>query len=231
MGSIKENMLVQLLSQSDAMTKFVLFLLLCMSILCWTVFFYKVVMFAIKRKQMREALLYLKRIHSLDDLRTIAAVFTQTLPGYVIAKNLSFLKSLLEIRESKAPLTEHELELLKQRVEQTIYNIIHREESYLPVLSSSATAAPLLGLFGTIWGLMHAFVGISEAQQADIVSIAPGIAEALITTLVGLMVAIPALLMFHFLTTQVNHLEQQLYNLADKLSWIVQTISKHEGED
>ncbi len=224
MGLFSDNILAQLVAQSDAMTKFVLFVLLFMSVLCWAVFFYKIVLFNLKRRQMRSALKYLKKVHTLDDLRTMAAAFAHTLPGYVTAKNLSFLKSLLEMKESKVPLSEHELELLQQRVEQTIDNIIHNEESYLSILSSTAAAAPLLGLFGTIWGLVQAFVSISQQQQADIATIAPGMAEALVTTLVGLMVAIPAMLMSHYLHAQVRNLEQQLLNLADKLAWIVQTL-------
>jgi biopolymer transport protein TolQ len=224
MGLITDNMVMQLLAQSDAMTKFVLLILLFMSVLCWAVFFYKIVLFNLKRREMRSALQHLKKVHTLDDLRTMAAAFAHTLPGYVVAKNLSFLKSLLETNESRIPLSEHELELLQQRVEQTIDNITYKEESYLFILSSTVAVAPLLGLFGTIWGLVHSFVNISQQQQADITTIAPGMAEALITTLFGLMVAIPAMLMSHYLQVQVRNLEQQLLNFADKLSWLVQTI-------
>lgn len=224
MGLFEGNALLDLFTQSDAMTKFVLFVLLVMSILCWTIFFYKIVLFKIKKRQLRSALNYLKKVHSLDDLRTMAAAFAQTLPGYVITKNLSFLKSLLELKENKVPLTEHELELLQQRVEQTIDDVVYREESYLPILSASYTAAPLLGLFGTVWGLVHSFVRISQLQQADITTVAPGIAEALLTTVVGLMVAIPSLLMFYYLNTQVRNLEHKLLNLADKLAWMVQIL-------
>ena len=95
MGLFEGNALVDLFMQSDAMTKFVLFVLLVMSILCWTIFFYKIVLFRIKRRQLKDALMYLKKVYTLDDLRTMAAAFTQTLPGYVIAKNLSFLKAFL----------------------------------------------------------------------------------------------------------------------------------------
>lgn len=220
----KGNALAQLLLQSDAMTKFILFVLLLMSIVCWTIFLYKIVLFVIKGRQMHTALKYLKKIHTIDDLRIMAAEFSNTLPGYVINKNLLFLKSFLEIKDAKNPLSEHELELLQQRIEQTIDGVVHREQSYLPILFSSAAVSPLLGLFGTIWGLMHSFVNISQKQQADIVTIAPGLAEALITTLAGLMVAIPSLLMFHYLNNEVRHIEQKLYNLADRLAWIVQMI-------
>jgi biopolymer transport protein TolQ len=101
--------------------------------------------------------------------------------------------------------------------------LLHNEE-YLAVLSSSAAVAPLLGLFGTVWGLIHAFIRISETQVADIATIAPGIAEALITTLAGLLVAIPALVMFNYLHTKTRALEQQLITLADRITFIFQQL-------
>jgi biopolymer transport protein TolQ len=86
----------------------------------------------------------------------------------------------------------------------------------------SAGVSPLLGLFGTVWGLIHAFVRISEKQSADIATVAPGIAEALITTLAGLMIAIPSLMMFSYLTTQLKSIEHRLIGVADRFSLILQ---------
>lgn len=71
---------------------------------------------------------------------------------------------------------------------------------------------------------MHAFIRISEKQSADIATVAPGIAEALITTLAGLLVAIPALVMYHYLMSQVRIIERQLFVIADKFNYIVQKI-------
>jgi biopolymer transport protein ExbB/TolQ len=80
----------------------------------------------------------------------------------------------------------------------------------------------LLGLFGTVWGLIHAFIRISEKQAADITVVAPGIAEALITTLAGLIVAIPALIMYNYLIVRVRHIETQMVQLADRIAFIAQ---------
>ena len=94
-------------------------------------------------------------------------------------------------------------ELPAKKVAINVDAIVVHEESYLPFLSTSAAVAPLLGLFGTVWGLIHAFMRISEKQVADITTVAPGIAEALVTTLAGLFVAIPALIMFNYLNIQL----------------------------
>jgi biopolymer transport protein TolQ len=107
---------------------------------------------------------------------------------------------------------------------QTIDDMLHQEESYLPFISTCGGVATLLGLFGTIWGLVHSFVRISELQSADIATVAPGIAEALITTLVGLMVAIPAVVMFNYLSVQVRDVEQRLVVFANRFAGVVQKL-------
>ncbi len=113
---------------------------------------------------------------------------------------------------------------MERHIDNNIESVIMHNESYLPVLSSCANVATLLGLFGTVWGLIHSFMRISESQVADIATMAPGIAEALITTLAGLIVAIPALMMFNYLHTKTRMLEHNLIILADRMTFIFQQL-------
>jgi biopolymer transport protein TolQ len=99
--------------------------------------------------------------------------------------------------------------------------IIHENEVNLSILSVSAAVAPLIGLFATVWGLIHSFVSISALKNADITTVAPGIAEALIVTLAGLMVAIPALVSFHSIATRIRDLEHRLQNLLSKVEFVI----------
>ena len=103
----------------------------------------------------------------------------------------------------------------------TLDEMMHHEERYLTVLSTAASVSPLLGLFGTVWGLVQAFIKIGEQQSADIAAVAPGIAEALITTIAGLLVAIPALILYSYLTSQVRSVEQQLCAVGDACNVIM----------
>jgi biopolymer transport protein TolQ len=208
------NALWQLIIQSDSMSQGVMFLLLVMSIACWTIFLYKIILFRIKMKQLYQALHTIQTLDSFDQLLTLSTKFKGTIPGYFLAKNLHFLKSMLA-KESCRSLQEHEYTLLEQHLDQTIDELVRTQETYNVFLSTSAAVAPLLGLFGTVWGLVHAFIRISEQQTADIATVAPGIAEALITTLAGLMVAIPALVMFNLLSSYLRQLEHKLISLAD----------------
>ncbi|OQA34783.1 MAG: Biopolymer transport protein ExbB [Candidatus Dependentiae bacterium ADurb.Bin331] len=224
MIQMQTNPVVLLIAQSDLMTKIVLLILLFLSIFSWALFLYKLVIGAIKRRQMARILHALKVAHTIDEIASVASIHAHTLPGVLMTKNLSVLKSLLESRQTYSVLSDRELELLENNLEQTIDEAIATEESFLPFFAATAAVSPLLGLFGTVWGLIHSFVRIAEKQQADIPTIAPGIAEALITTLAGLMVAIPALMMFHYLNTRVRSLEYLLLRLADKFSWSINTL-------
>lgn len=220
------NSLWQLVVQSDSVSKLVLWILLFLSIACWTTFLYKIVLLKLKTRHMKKALAAIKAMNSLDDMLMVATQLADTVPGYFLSKNLSYLKMLLEAQKEsgKSELSERDWELLQQHMYQTVDNMVHNDESFVALLSTSAAISPLLGLFGTVWGLVHSFIRISEKQSADITTVAPGIAEALITTLAGLIVAIPALVMFNYLLVQIRYLEQQYTVFADKIGLVVQKL-------
>lgn len=115
----------------------------------------------------------LNAIDTFDELRSLALAFSDTLPGYFLRKNFSVLKMFLELEPNKTTLQERELASLQHHIEQTIEDVLQVEESYLPFLFTSASVSPLLGLFGTVWGLVHSFIRISEKQSADITTVAP----------------------------------------------------------
>lgn len=221
------NSLWHLVAQADVVTKVVLLILLFLSILCWAIFFYKLILLRIKRGQMRTVRKAMKNVTTFEQLLEVASTHTGTLPGYFLTRNLTFLKSLLSTPEGepKKRLSSTELDLVHQHVDQTVEDIVYAEESYLPFLSTTAAIAPLIGLFGTVWGLVHAFVRISERQSADITTIAPGIAEALVTTLAGLVVAIPAFVMYSYCSSQVRKLDRYLVSLSDRFIVLVQRLS------
>lgn len=218
------NSLWMLVAQSDYITKMVLLILLGLSVLCWTIFLYKVILLRIKKRQLALLSKRLATIEAFDELRALTLAFNDTLPGYFLRKSFGTLKMFLDSEQGKTSLNEKEITSIEHQIEQNLEDILQTEESYLPVLFTSASVAPLLGLFGTVWGLVHAFIRISEKQSADIATVAPGIAEALITTLAGLLVAIPALVMYHYLVSQIRVIERQLFVIADKFNYIVQRL-------
>ncbi|WP_136634686.1 protein TolQ [Pseudooceanicola onchidii] len=91
----------------------------------------------------------------------------------------------------------------------------------LPVLATVGSTAPFVGLFGTVWGIMHAFIGIAESQNTNLAVVAPGIAEALLATGLGLLAAIPAVIFYNKLSTDVDRIVGGYEAFADEFSTIL----------
>ena len=83
---------------------------------------------------------------------------------------------------------------------------LERLEGGLPLLATVGSTSPYVGLFGTVWGIMNAFIAIGNVKQATLASVAPGIAEALIATAVGLFAAIPAVIAYNFFTARLDQI-------------------------
>lgn len=220
-----KNALAQLILQSDALSKLTLLLLLVVSIICWTITFYKLFNLYNQKKQLQELENAIRTSTDLQDLTQTVSAYRNSSAGELVIKYLNSLKIALKNTNSLNQLSEQELDYLQFLSDQNLDQIVYENETNLSVLSVSAAVAPLLGLFGTVWGLIHSFVSISALKNADITTVAPGIAEALIVTLAGLIVAIPALVSFHSINTRIRELEHKLQNLMAKVEFIVRNSS------
>lgn len=99
---------------------------------------------------------------------------------------------------------------------------LDRLESNLSFLATIGSISPYVGLFGTVWGIMNAFIGLGSVQQATLAMVAPGIAEALIATAMGLFAAIPAVIAYNRFTYRVEKVDNQYVNFMDELMAILQ---------
>jgi biopolymer transport protein TolQ len=97
-----------------------------------------------------------------------------------------------------------------------------RLEHSLSMLATIGSTSPYVGLFGTVWGIMNAFIGLGNVQQATLAMVAPGIAEALIATAMGLFAAIPAVIAYNRYADQVSRIELRYDAFAEELSTILQ---------
>lgn len=219
------NALWELVKQSDRISQLVLLILLVLSIACWTVFIYKYIMMRIKKQQTDDLLVKLNKGMTVDELLTLGRMTSDTQPGNFLHTIVTYIKELVTTRGSMPAAQAGDM--VDQYVDQSLDELMHEEESYLPLLSTTTGVATLLGLFGTIWGLIHSFVRIAQMQSADIATVAPGIAEALITTLAGLMVAIPAMVMYNVLAAKIRKLEHKYILLADKISALLEPLFKN----
>jgi biopolymer transport protein TolQ len=105
-------------------------------------------------------------------------------------------------------------------------------EKHLPMLATVASVAPYIGLFGTVWGIMNSFIGLASQSQASLAVVAPGIAEALIATAMGLFAAIPAVLAYNRYAAKVDSVIHSYHTFVDEFSSILhrQAHSKRPAE-
>ena len=94
-------------------------------------------------------------------------------------------------------------------------------EKHLPILATVASVSVYIGLFGTVWGIMNAFFDLANQSQASLAVVAPGIAEALFATEMGLFAAIPAVLAFNRYSASVNSISDSYYTFMDEFSSIL----------
>jgi biopolymer transport protein TolQ len=237
--SIFKSTAWQLIARADWLCWLILLGLFALSVFCVAIMAFKYLSFRRQKKHLEILLSRLKNIHSFNDLISISKEFKDSIGGFLLFSGLTELKSLLDINSKKRVvnkedadevlpyISDKDLEYLKLSLDQETGNILMDLESYLPVLSTSAAAAPLIGLFGTIWGLIRSFVDISQDKSTEIATVAPGLAEALVATLAGLIVAIPALIAFHYFAYQVRKFDYNLSILQEKFLGIVkQTFVK-----
>jgi len=95
-------------------------------------------------------------------------------------------------------------------------------EQHLPFLASVGSVSPYIGLFGTVWGIMNSFTALGNVQQATLAMVAPGIAEALIATAVGLFAAIPAVIFYNRFATEIDRLLNRYENFSDEFATVLQ---------
>ena len=91
-------------------------------------------------------------------------------------------------------------------------------EHHIPLLATVGSTSPYIGLFGTVWGIMHSFQGLAAVKQATIATVAPGISEALVATAMGLLAAIPAVIFYNRYANRVDQLSTMMYTFADEFS-------------
>lgn len=104
---------------------------------------------------------------------------------------------------------------VERALSSTIDLEVNRYEKGLSTLATFGSVSPYIGLLGTVWGIMHSFVGLSNSTQSTLAAVAPGIAEALIATAIGLFVAIPAYIAFNKFSSDINNLYNKMNYFGD----------------
>jgi biopolymer transport protein TolQ len=216
-GSVTSNdmSLMGLFGHADIVGKLVIVGLLIISILTWAIIFDKMM----KLKRLKGKAEYFEErfwaAGSLDALYDkikrpadpMQAVFVAGMKEWRSAHD----KGLFLNPTSRAN--------VQSRIDRMLSVTIGREmavvETWMTFLASVGSVAPFIGLFGTVWGIMHSFIGIAQAQNTSLAVVAPGIAESLLATAVGLIAAIPATTAYNKFATEIGRYGSRLDNFAN----------------
>jgi biopolymer transport protein TolQ len=111
----------------------------------------------------------------------------------------------------------------------TVQREMERQERWMVFLASVGSTAPFIGLFGTVWGIMHSFAGIAQSNNTSLAVVAPGIAEALFATAIGLVAAIPAVLAYNKISTDLSRLAARLEGFGTEFGAILSRQSEERA--
>ncbi|MCD8483237.1 MAG: MotA/TolQ/ExbB proton channel family protein [Verrucomicrobia bacterium] len=196
-------------AQSNTAGKVIVLLLVAFSFLAWTVMFGKRMDLARMRTQ---NLKFANRLGATDSVLVIDPALPKALGPYAeLTRN-----ALTAYHNAKS--SPHAVSHAENALQRAVTNISLQYESRMVVLGSIVSGAPFLGLLGTVWGVMDAFGAISTDSTASIGALAPGVSGALLTTVAGLLVAIPSVFGYNFLLTQTKLMITELENFASSLA-------------
>jgi biopolymer transport protein TolQ len=190
--------------QAGYVVKGVLIILLLFSITSWTIIFYKWRLFA---KADEETSTFMKIFNVTKNPRDL---FTAS-KKFELSPLARLFKS---VYSEKTYSDKQELRRMLKR-----YDALEsaRLERYLHFLATTGSTTPFIGLFGTVWGIMNAFTGIGTSGSASLAVVAPGIAEALVTTAMGLAAAIPAVIAYNYYLSRVNRIIISMEDYSEEL--------------
>lgn len=218
---------VSLVANASLLVQLVMALLLAVSVMSWMYIFRK--MFAIRSARTQteafeSAFWSGGNLKSLYD-RAGANSRTGALERIFYAGMNEYMKG-----KSSSSLSGADMAALLDGARRAMRAAYQREmdnlESHLSFLASVGSVSPYVGLFGTVWGIMNAFRGLANVQQATLASVAPGIAEALVATAIGLFAAIPAVLAYNRYSHEVDRLAIRFESFIEEFSNILQRQSK-----
>ena len=199
-----------LILQADLVVRLVMLLLLFLSVISWSIIFEKI---SKLRKLNKKANSFEKTFWSGLNIQTIQSNIGSSPSHPMEAIFLTGMKEL-SISETAKIKNTSDTQIIEKRIEKVMISTFNKEldklEKNTNFLATTGSAAPFIGLFGTVWGIMNSFQSIATAKNTSIAIVAPGIAEALLATAMGLLAAIPAVMAYNKISSDVNRYSNRL---------------------
>lgn len=217
-----EFSLIGLFLQADIIVKAVMLFLAAASLWCWAIIFDKVLRI---RSLTKRAERFEEKFWSGSSLEEL---YDRVGPRPPDPMSSIFVAAMREWRRSSSKGKEAKPENLAglgQRIDRVMRISLEREmdqlQSRMTFLASTGAVAPFVGLFGTVWGIMNTFTAIGASSDTSLATVAPGIAEALFATALGLVAAIPAVIAFNSISSDMNRYALRLENFAGEFGAIL----------
>lgn len=200
--------LARLLAQTGWVARIVLLILLVFSVVSWAIIFRKQVTFRRAREASEKLLQAFRSAKKFPEAQPLAATFAASPLLPVYSAGMKELEAQLESNPHQGKVNNPDAVAVALQLASATE--VSKLERWMSFLATTGSVTPFIGLFGTVWGVMDAFMGLGEAGATTLRAVAPGIAEALIATAAGLFAAIPAVIAY-------NHFLHQIRNFATRM--------------
>ncbi|MEY3517902.1 MAG: protein TolQ [Pseudomonadota bacterium] len=217
----QEFSIVHLLLNASWVVQAVVLILLFVSLLSWTAIFRKLLSLGNVQRLNDE---FEREFWSGKSLQELFAAAQQNakLSGPMERIFASGMREYQKLRERRITDSGLLMDGARRAMRASLQREMDAIESNLSMLASVGSVSPYVGLFGTVWGIMHAFTGLAQMQQVTLAKVAPGIAEALVATAIGLFAAIPAVLAFNRFSRDIDRVANRLETFIEEFSNILQ---------
>lgn len=203
---------------ADWVVKAVMMGLALASVATWTIFIVKMIEISTAKRRARAALKAVNQAGSLSELELAMKTDKGTGPLLVDA-------AVIEVQASISAIDAAGNEGVKERLNSVLSRIVSAAGRRIAFgtgpLATIGAIGPFVGLFGTVWGIMNSFIGISHAQTTNLAVVAPGIAEALLATAIGLIAAVPAVIIYNVFARLITGYRQQLVDVSSGIERLV----------
>ena len=213
---------IYLISNASVLVQLVMGLLLAVSLMSWWYIFLK--MFAIRREtrftdEFEEAFWHNQNLNELYQYSSGSELQEQGALERIFASGFT---EFVKLKKQQGMDVSAVMDGTRRAMRATYQREMDILESHLAFLASVGSVSPYVGLFGTVWGIMNAFRGLANVGQATLAHVAPGIAEALVATAMGLFAAIPAVVAYNRYAHEINRLSTRFDSFTEEFSNVLQ---------
>lgn len=202
---------------ADRVVKSVMIGLLLASVITWAIFFGKSVELVGAKRRLRREYAALEQARTLDDAADIVEAFKADSTAAILLADAQNELTLSARSDDNNGIKERTAFRLERRVA-AVGRYMGRGNGYLATVGA---VAPFVGLFGTVWGIMNSFIGIAQTQTTNLAVVAPGIAEALLATAIGLVAAIPAVVIYNVFARGIGNYKALMGDVAAQVLLLV----------